>query len=956
MSLPNREIWKQLSPLLDEFLALDEPSRGTRMAELRESNEALATELESLLGSACRADKTQFLAGDVGRHTAAESAAAASLAGKQIGAYVIEAPLGDGSTGSVWRARRSDGRFEGSVAVKLLHMSLIGRSGALRFQREGVILARLTHPNIARLLDAGVTSEGQPYLVLELVDGKRIDQHCNDLRLDVTERLRLFRDVLAAVAHAHSHLVIHRDIKPNNILVAHDGTVKLLDFGISKLQEECEEESPITMDGQHVLTPEYAAPEQVQGGPITTATDIYALGVLLFKLLAGRHPTAEDTCYAADVFRTTLESEPVRLAAALNGAFRCSSEDPTRIAAERRTPLARLRRQLKGDLENITARTLRKNPCERYQTVAALADDLQRHLTNQPVSALPESWRYRCSKFVRRHRNMVAAGVLLAVAVTAGLAGTITQARLAQAQAATAQHERDNALRQLAYAKSSNEFITFLLQEGNDKPFTTAELLAHAEPVLEKQFADDPAQRAHLLSQLSALYTQATYLDKAQALLLRAKADARGVPDLSLQARIDCLLAFQQGVNGSFDQARASFDETIAKLRGTHEIIDRAVLAECLQFRGEIADIKGDANSALADAQAALDSLGTPRPEERTLAIVMRNVLASAQGKLGHSSTGAAEYRRAIAELEAMGRGHTWQASGLYQNLGVLLSRAGQSVAALEAYRQALDITRGLGGANPGLEGSYANRLIEMGRSREAIPLIEHAVAEANRRGDKRTAPSLLVQGAQAWCLTNDVAHCGELIDTARAGLKDILPPGHSLFGSLELANAQWLIARGSLPDARNALTRAVAIFDAASEKNQASIRALTLLARIEQQLGDIDAARLHAELAVARARETMSGFAHSEWLGSALVAQGMVQQARGEPNMAQASWRAAANELEATLGDSAPATVEARHFIVNDNASARAALHSAVERSALHHSSISSTAEGSEPIATVCD
>jgi serine/threonine-protein kinase len=912
MTLPDREIWKRLSPLLDEMLELDRAAQTLRLAELRGRDSALADELALLLSAAGRAGASIFLAGDA----IPDVAAAAGLAGTQIGAYVIEAPLGEGGTGSVWRARRADGRFEGSVAVKLLHLSLIGRAGALRFEQEGVILARLVHPNIARLLDAGVTAAGQPYLVLELVEGQRIDWHCNALRLDVEQRLNLFADVLAAVAHAHSHLVIHRDIKPNNILVSADGKVKLLDFGIAKLLQEGSAASPVTVDGQRVLTPEYAAPEQLQGGPVTTATDVYALGVLLYHLLAGHHPTAANTASSADMMRATLDTEPMHLATVLGHAARGGSDAARRVAADRRTALPRLRRQLQGDLDNIVARALRKGAAQRYQTIAALAEDLRRHLAHEPVSARPDSLMYRCAKFARRRRGLVAAGALLAVAVAAGLAGTVTQARRAEAQAATAQQERDHALRQLAYAKSSNEFITFLLQEGSDKPFTTTELLARAEPVLDQQFADDPAQRAHLQLMLGSLYVQALDLKKAQALLLRARADARGVPDLALQAQIECQLGYQHGINRAFDSARPMLDAAIARLRAAPDT-DHTVLAACLQFRGEVAELAGDVPASLADAQAALEVLGVPRAEERVLAIVMRSMLAGARGQLGQSASGAAEYRRAIQELEAMGRGRTRQAGGLYNNLGVLLARAGQTLSAVDAYRQALDIAHGLGGADPELESNYANRLIELGRTREAISLIEHAQAEANARGLARMAPLILVQGARAWCVAGDLARCAEQVAAARSGVTGVMPAGHSMIGRLALAQGQLALAQADLPQARTHLRRAVEVFDTAADKDPVGIRALTWLARTEHALGESAAARSHATQAVTRARDALGGFAHSEWLGSALVAQAMAQQARGEFALARASGQAAVIELQATVGDAAPATTEARRLLL---------------------------------------
>ncbi len=911
MTLPDRQRWQQLSPLLDELLDLEADQRQHRLAQLRALDASMADELDTLLNASSRAEQASFLA--IAAH--ADDAAPGALVGEQIGAYIIEAALGQGGTGSVWRARRADGRFEGAVAIKLLHLSLMGRMGAVRFEHEGAILARLTHPNIARLLDAGVTTAGQPYLVLELVDGERIDHHCSLRRLSVEQRLALFDDVLAAVAHAHSHLVIHRDIKPTNILVTAGGGVKLLDFGIAKLLQDQPEASPVTAEGQRALTPEYAAPEQLQGTPVTTATDVYSLGVLLYQLLTGRHPTANDVTLPAEVMRATLDTDPLRMATALTLPRSDDAPAMAQVALDRNTTLPRLRRQLQGDLENIVMRTLRKIPSERYQTVAALAEDLRRYRANEPVSARADSLAYRCAKFVRRRRGLVAAAAIVMLAVTAGLIGTITQAQRAQASALRAQQERDHALRSLAYAQSSSEFINFLLEEGYDKPLTTAELLARAEPMLEKQFVDDPAQRAHLELIVGNLFAQANYRAKGQALLLRARSDARDAPDISLKAEIECQIASEHGHAGEEELARPLFDSAIASLR-TAPDADQGTLAQCLQSRSEVANLRGDAKAGLTDAQAAMELLRTYARAPRTQLIVTRATLADSLAKLGRSADSVQEYRLAISELEAMGRGQTRQAIGLYNNVGVALSRAGQTLGAVDAYRHAFEIGRGFGGAEPALEGNYANRLIEMGRSPEAIPLIEHALAESKARGDKRTGATVMAQGARAWCFTNALARCEELLSMARSELTAILPPGHSTFGTLETTQAQLALAHLDLQRARAGLVRAVAIFDAAADRNRIGIRALTLLARTELQLGELDAAEAHAGRAVTQAREAKAGFNHSEWMGSALVAQGMVQRARGDGAAAQASWRAALTELQASVGDSAPATLEIRQLL----------------------------------------
>jgi eukaryotic-like serine/threonine-protein kinase len=907
MSMPSHRQWEQVSPLLDELLDLEPQARRARLAELRAEEEALAAELEVLLDAAAEMGASSFL--EHGVPDVRDGAAAApTLVGEQVGAYLIEALLGEGATGSVWRARRADGRFEAAVAIKLLHMSRIGRAGALRFEREGAILARLQHPNIARLLDAGITAVGQPFMVLELVEGEHLDRYCDAQRLNVRQRLALFEHVLRAIEHAHSQLVIHRDIKPNNILVTADGNVKLLDFGIAKLLQGDASRPTITVTGHPVLTPQYAAPEQVLGAAVSTATDVYALGVLLYVLLTGRHPTASDQANSAEVLHAALDTVPTRLAKTFGQHAASDGPSLQRRADCRGTSPARLRRQLEGDLENIVARALRKAPAERYQTVSALAEDLRRHRDHELVSARPDSWAYRCTKFARRYRGAVIAASLVMVSIVAGLVGTTTQAQRAQA-------ERDNALRQLGYATASSEFIGYLLEAGADKPFTTPALLARGEVLVARQFSDQPALRARLQLVLGGLYAQANQTNKAMALMQQARSTARETKDSLLQADIECQLAGQHSNAGSFEPARAMLDAAIAGQQDA-PAGERGTLAACLVERSTHGNWTGDPVAALADAQAALAALGAPRADQRMLQIQARAALADSQGNLGRSADAVRGYERAIADLDAMGRGRTQMAATLHNNLGRLLSIGGQPLRAARAYERALALGRDFdgAGAEATLAGNYAKVLIELGRHREALPLIEHALNEAHANGnDKVLAPSIALLGAPAWCATSDLVRCAELLGMARAGLTATLAPGRSRLGTLEIAQAHLSIARQDWPRARQDLDRAVAIFAAAADRNPFGIRALTMLARTEQRLGDLDAAQAHATAAVTQARQAMSGFEHSEWLGSALVAQGLVQRARGDENAARESWRAARAELSATVGASAPAYLELR-------------------------------------------
>ena len=313
---------RAVSPYLDEALEIATGERATWLASIAARDAALAADLRALLAEHEAVHESRFLerAVPLPHH----NPLTASLAGQVLGAYRLISRIGQGGMGSVWLAERCDGRFEGRAAIKLLNISLLGRAGEERFRREGTILARLTHPHIAHLVDAGVSPTGQPYLVLEHVNGQSIDRYCNEHALRIEARLRLFLDVLQAVAHAHANLIVHRDIKPANVLVRVDGQVKLLDFGIAKLLEgdgewgtPAAEASALTRDGGGALTPEFAAPEQVTGGQVTTATDVYALGVLLYVLLSGQHPIGAALRSPADLVRAIVDTDPRRVSDAV---------------------------------------------------------------------------------------------------------------------------------------------------------------------------------------------------------------------------------------------------------------------------------------------------------------------------------------------------------------------------------------------------------------------------------------------------------------------------------------------------------------------------------------------------------------------------------------------------------------------------------------------------------------
>ncbi len=400
--------WHHVSPYLDQALDItDERERLAWLDTVREQDSTLAAEIEQLLREHLALQEERFL------EPSGAPAWLETAPGASVGPYTLLNRIGEGGMGTVWLAERSDGRFERRVAIKLLNRSL-GR-GESRFRREGQILARLAHPHIAQLLDAGLSSTGNPFLVLELVDGQPIDRYCEQQRLDVRTRLRLFLDVLDAVGHAHASLIVHRDIKPSNVLVSADGSVKLLDFGIAKLLDDDEQggANVLTLEGATALTPAYAAPEQITGQPVSTATDVYALGVLLYVLLTGRHPAGDRLQSPADLVKAIVEDEPTR---------------PSDVS----TVPDKQRRLLRGDLDTIVGMALQKEPQQRFRSVVAFADELRRFLRHEPIRVRPESMLYRARKFVRRNRVPVAAALAVVAMLSAALYETNRQRALAE--------------------------------------------------------------------------------------------------------------------------------------------------------------------------------------------------------------------------------------------------------------------------------------------------------------------------------------------------------------------------------------------------------------------------------------------------------------------------------------------------------------------------------------------
>jgi len=721
----SQEQWAALSRLLDEALDIPESDRAAWLAGRRADHPELAPELESLLGRERNIEADGFLSDE----RAAELPRPFTLAGQTFGAYVLERPLGEGGMGSVWLARRNDGLFEGAAAIKFLSLAVAGPAGEARFRREGSVLARLTHPNIARLLDAGVSATGLPYLVLEYIAGLPIDEWCDARRLSVDARLRLFQQVLDAVAHAHANFIVHRDLKPANILVTNDGTVKLLDFGIAKLLEEGGAASS-TLTGAHesLFTYRYAAPEQIRGEHITTATDVYALGVILYELLAGRHPTSEECTTPASHIVAVLNAEPGQLSRAVTASGSHTADEAARLAEARDASPERLHRVLAGDLDNIVSKALKKDPAERYATVSAFAADIQHHLDHEPVSARADSFRYRAGKFVRRHRVAVSVAALLLAAL---IGGVVRERQLRD----RAQMEARKAVAVEQYLVSIFGAVDPFARTGEKPNETSARaLLDRGADRIDTAFASQPDVRAELQGALGRVYANLGVYDRATVQLRSSLAARRALygdhnPEVAeamdqlgeVLLREDSLAEADTLLRGALALRRKTFgdksDETAQSLDHLAALLENRdgfaasepLFREALAIRREL---HGDSDLTVATS---------------------RDLLGRMLHDKGAHAEAAAEYRKALAIRERrLGRNHP--ATGeLLRDLATAEENLGQYADAERDYRAALSIERATLGSQHGSVSLTLNDLGQMlfktGRTAEADSMLREALA-----------------------------------------------------------------------------------------------------------------------------------------------------------------------------------------------------------------------------------
>jgi serine/threonine protein kinase/Tfp pilus assembly protein PilF len=671
-------------------------------------------------------------------------APAVPAAPQRVGPYAVIQPLAHGGMGSVYLAERADGQFRHRVALKLIRRDLDTEDLRQRFLAERQIVARITHPNITRLLDGGITEEGRPYFVMEYVEGLPIDRYSDANRLTISQRLELFRTVCGAVQHAHRNLVVHRDLKPANILVGAEGTVKLLDFGIAKvLDPEAFPETAgagRTGTGVRLMTPEFASPEQLRGQPVTTASDIYQLGLLLYELLTGCRPRLVEPTVAPSGAGPRAPREVGKPSNAGVGATGEPAPDVAAIAAARGTTPERLRRGLAGDLDNIALRALHEEPDQRYASVEQLAEDVRRHLVGLPVIARPETLGYLTAKFVRRHRAGVAASAAIGVLLVALGVGMAVQAkRVAQ--------ERDRAQQVsnllLDLFKSANPEVS-----GGDT-ITVVEVLDRGVERIRTSLREQPDLQGTMLGVLSEVYwnlgrwTEATALAQEALALRLASLGPEDPETVRSLIQLSVLLAESGHPDSALPYAERAVD-----------------LARRRLGRGSF--LAGRALHTYSFARQAKGDVAEARPALEEAARIYRT----------HGDSGRVHLAAALV------------------NLGYMDENEGKLDSAEAKMRESVAIRRAIPG-NPRLVnsiGALAEMLLKRGNAQEAEPLVAEAMAMAQ----KMYPPGHVRLGATAFLYAGVLEAKGDLPGAERRYREALATYRHS-YGDRNIGIAKTL-------------------------------------------------------------------------------------------------------------------------------------------------------------------
>jgi serine/threonine-protein kinase len=672
-----------------------------------------------------------------------------------IGPYRIVRLLGRGGMGQVYLAEREAPGFRQQVAIKVMRRGLDTDDLIARFRNERQILARLNHPNIAHLYDVGTTEAGLPYFVMEYIGGEALLEFCDRQRMSVADRLRLFRTVCSAVHFAHQNLIVHRDLKPGNILVTAEGVPKLLDFGIARiLAADSGETTELTRPDVRIMTPEYSAPEQIRGGVITTASDVYALGVLLYLMLSGRHPYATAGVPFHELQRLALEVDPAPPSAWLK---QDSSAVEAAAAARGVTPV-QLRRQLEGDLDTIVLRAMRKEPQERYASALGLAEDLRRHLSGLPVDARPATAGYRIRKFVARNRALAGAGTAVFLILSATTSVALYQSSRARQESARVTRERDKAL----------EVRSFLLetfsapnQPGRDT-LTARELLERRAGTLDEAYRNDREMHAEMQSVLAEGYEKLGLFARAEPLARQALETRRDLfgnlhPDVAVSLNI---LGWLKHERGELEQAETLLREAVATGRAVFPQDGDARLARALNDLGAVRNSRGGYDEAVELYRESIDMRRRLLGEDHIGVAISTSNLAVAYYQKGDMENAVRTSESALDLFRnILGPDHQ-RTLNVQSNLATMHSVAGNQDAAILQHRDILERRTRL----------YGSRHLSVANSKM---MLAHALLSGrqNAEGEQLLLDALAIQreaGARAHDIAVTTRMLGELKARAR--------------------------------------------------------------------------------------------------------------------------------------------------------------------------------------------
>jgi serine/threonine protein kinase/Tfp pilus assembly protein PilF len=694
------------------------------MLEAARASEQYFSELSDRFGAA------RLLEG--GSVDTSDSAAPA----RQIGPYRLLSLLGRGGMGAVWLAERADEQYHKRVALKTLPVGLAGPGGHRRFLTERQILARLVHPGIARMLDGGVAEDGTPWFVMDYVEGEPIDAWCDRQRLGIEARLTLWLQVCAAVQYAHANLVVHRDLKPANVLVDAAGNARLLDFGIAKILEAGESDMTLTRVEGRPLTPLYASPEMLRGEPVTTAADVYALGVLLYVLLCGRPPFDLQGLTGGEITRRVSEQAPARPSAAVSsirvGPSGTDGPSLELIARARALRPEQLGTALAGDLDTMVLKAMAKEPTERYASVEQFAEDVQRYLRGQPVRARAPTWTYRARKFLARHPAGVSAAGTVAVLLAVILLMSINYSLTSSRQAAAIAAERDR-------AESIKGFLLDLFREADPNQakgvdVTAREILDRGAQQVERELAGQPLTQADLMQVLADIYGALSEHERAGSLLdeaisLRAHADDRGSAGYAdaLEARSDVA-----SITGNYPQAQSLAERALALRR---VLDDEAATGKTALRLGVVLHRRGHTDDAQRYYGEALEIARALPGGPTDLLPATLHAYGSLLQQQGRLDEAGEMHREGLSVRHALFGDDYLELVGSYFNLGEVQYEQGELDAAKGSYEQALAISRKLtpeGNADDAymlnslamLEGDRGDPVAAEARFREALELL----------------------------------------------------------------------------------------------------------------------------------------------------------------------------------------------------------------------------------------